>query len=254
MKPPERLLGSEELDPEIAHMLRVARQPRAMTHAERARAASRFARAFAIPAAAGSLLLIKSAALAGLIGAAGGLVVATGTSVFLAPDAPSTAAAPAPAPRVVQRARALVGPREADPSDHAATAALPDTSSSPPVPSQASPPAPSVLPSPRQSDSAGDDALGKEALLLEQARAALANDPARTLRLLETHRRLFPAGRLTSERELLRVDALGRLGRAQEARALAESLLRSSSGSLYEERLRKLEKTLGDKSSPSERP
>jgi hypothetical protein len=253
MKPPERLLGRDDLDPEIARMLRVASQPRGMTRAERERAAHRFARAFAIPAAAGSLLLIKSAALAGLIGAAGGLVVATGTSVILAPEAPGTAVAPPIAPRVVHTARAPSEPSTT--VDQAATAALPDTSSSPPRPYLTSAPAPSVLPSVRQSASArDDDALGQEALLLEQARAALANDPARTLRLLETHRRLFPAGRLTSERELLRVDALGRLGRAQEARALAETLLRSSGGSLYEERLRKLQKTLGDDSSPSRRP
>jgi hypothetical protein len=45
---------------------------------------------------------------------------------------------------------------------------------------------------------------------------------------------------MATERELLAIDALRRLGRASEARARAEALLPRARGGLYEERLRKL--------------
>lgn len=56
-----------------------------------------------------------------------------------------------------------------------------------------------------------------ETSLLFEARAALGGDPEAALRLLNEHATRFAGGLLTPEREVLAIDALRRLGRAQEA-------------------------------------
>lgn len=66
--------------------------------------------------------------------------------------------------------------------------------------------------------------LAEERRLLESARAELARgSAARALELLEEHRRRFPSGRLSEEREALVVRALASAGRVDEARARAEA-------------------------------
>jgi hypothetical protein len=64
-----------------------------------------------------------------------------------------------------------------------------------------------------------------EADLLGAAQAALAASPARSLSLVGEHARKFPRGLLVQEREVLAIEALSRLGRAQEASARAERFL-----------------------------
>ena len=56
-----------------------------------------------------------------------------------------------------------------------------------------------------------------EAALLEQARRALAADPARALALTRQHQQRFPTGVLNQEREVIAIEALRRLGKANEA-------------------------------------
>lgn len=56
-----------------------------------------------------------------------------------------------------------------------------------------------------------------EAALLEQARRALAADPARALALTRQHQQRFPNGVLNQEREVIAIEALRRLGKASEA-------------------------------------
>lgn len=85
---------------------------------------------------------------------------------------------------------------------------------------------------------AGD--LRAELELLEAARAQVSSKPSRALALLDDHRRKFPHSQLSSERALLRVEALLGLGRREEAVRLADRLLRSESHGLYEQRLRRL--------------
>jgi hypothetical protein len=82
--------------------------------------------------------------------------------------------------------------------------------------------------------------LAREAALLERARGALESAPARSLALTREHAREFPSGQLSLEREIVAIEALQRLGRPAEARARADSLLRTAPGRYYEERIRNL--------------
>jgi len=68
------------------------------------------------------------------------------------------------------------------------------------------------------------DAVRAELRLLRQARVAVAReDFAAALPPIAEHARRFKDGRLTEEREALRVRALVGLGRSDEARRAAES-------------------------------
>lgn len=72
-----------------------------------------------------------------------------------------------------------------------------------------------------------DDALAAEHALLRRAQRALgADDAEQALEALATHDRRHPAGRLSEEREALRVRALLRVGRADDARAAADAFRR----------------------------
>ncbi len=72
--------------------------------------------------------------------------------------------------------------------------------------------------------STSDSAL-EELRLLERARKADARgDYASVLALADQHERSYPNGRLTEEREVLRVKALVALGRGKEARQVAAQL------------------------------
>jgi hypothetical protein len=80
--------------------------------------------------------------------------------------------------------------------------------------------------------------------MLERARASLDRDPREALAQLDALAIAFPGGMLGTEREFLTVDALGRLGRTDEARARGEVLLREGRGSLYDDRVRAILKRL----------
>jgi hypothetical protein len=58
-----------------------------------------------------------------------------------------------------------------------------------------------------------------EGALLLRAQQVLASDPSAALDLTRQHARLFPAGGLVPEREVLAIEALVQLGRLEEARA-----------------------------------
>lgn len=57
-----------------------------------------------------------------------------------------------------------------------------------------------------------------EVALLDQARSSLASNPTRALALTEEHRRRFPKGALSQEREVIAIEALKKLGRGSEAK------------------------------------
>jgi hypothetical protein len=70
--------------------------------------------------------------------------------------------------------------------------------------------------------------------LLDAARAVLASeDPARSLSVLDEHRRRFPRGQLGEEREALAVQALVALGRYDEARERAARFRAAVPNSLF---------------------
>ena len=82
------------------------------------------------------------------------------------------------------------------------------------------PPAPAHTPGPPALSRA--DAARAELRLLRQARAAVAReDYAAALPPIAEHARRFKDGRLTEEREALRVKALAGLGRSEDARRAA---------------------------------
>jgi hypothetical protein len=77
-------------------------------------------------------------------------------------------------------------------------------------------PAPMATGQPRSPPS--DTGINEGALLL-RARRELGSNPAETLQLTEEHVKLFPAGTLVPEREVLAIEALAQLGRTSDARA-----------------------------------
>jgi len=86
-----------------------------------------------------------------------------------------------------------------------------------------------------------DHALRDEVALLDQARAALASgNTAAALSALDRHKREFPRGFLSSEAEVLRVEALVKAGRTAEARAQGERLLSREPNGPQAKRVRSL--------------
>lgn len=123
------------------------------------------------------------------------------------PDAPP---ASQPAPQTPQQAQpALV-------AEHQVEEAV-----QPPLPSAAAETHPG--PAPVAAQPAKPATPASEAVLLQQANAALKTQPARALALTQEHRVHFPAGRLIQEREVIRIEALRKLGRSAEAERAARS-------------------------------
>lgn len=78
---------------------------------------------------------------------------------------------------------------------------------------------------PSSAASSGGDTLAEESAIIGRARATLASNPSATLLAVDEHTRRFPRGELGSEREYLRISALRRLGRVDEAKTHAKSYL-----------------------------
>jgi hypothetical protein len=70
-----------------------------------------------------------------------------------------------------------------------------------------------------------DRGLAEELRQLEHARRLLHTSPQRALAAVRTQSQRFSQGALGAERDLLRIDALLRLGRAEQAQRLAERVL-----------------------------
>jgi hypothetical protein len=72
-----------------------------------------------------------------------------------------------------------------------------------------------------------------EARLLELARAALAQNPKRALELTEKHRKLYPKGLLSEEREVIAIEALRRSGQSGDAKSRTERFEKSYPDSVH---------------------
>jgi outer membrane protein assembly factor BamD (BamD/ComL family) len=132
------------------------------------------------------------------------------------------ALAPRAAPRTVYVDRIVPLPSAAPAAPATATAAIEAI------------PAPSAA----QAASAGQPGRGSqlsaERILLDEARAALAQgDSARALDRLERHRRTFQVPLLAEERDAMWVQALVKAGRYDEARAHASAFRKRSPDSLF---------------------
>jgi cytoskeletal protein RodZ len=62
-----------------------------------------------------------------------------------------------------------------------------------------------------------------EASLLSQAQRALKSDPARALAITRQHKRLYPTGALSQEREVIAIEALSRLNKKGSAQQKADA-------------------------------
>jgi hypothetical protein len=135
-----------------------------------------------------------------------------------APEAAAPALAP-PAPAPAETGRPAPAPRHAPSRIAEARRNLARTAAAPaPGPAEAAP---------------VGDSLAREAALVEEARRTVRDRPAAALAALERHRREFPSGQLTAEREFLAVRALLELGRRAEAEQRGHRLVEAYPGSAY---------------------
>jgi hypothetical protein len=133
-----------------------------------------------------------------------------------------SALAPVRAPRVVYVDRIVPAPAAPTVAEAPAAVAIPA------APIAITTSTASVAPSSRASQ------LSAERILLDEARAALAQgDPARALDRLERHRRTFATPLLGEERDAMWIQALVKAGRYDEARTRATSFRKHSPDSLF---------------------
>lgn len=228
MNAPRRLLDDPDADQELREVLRSSPRARSLDALTQRRLRGRVARAAALPVVAAGWLFVKSAAAAlGVVLGSGAIAIATGVVDWSPPAQPQepeavVSAVPA-APRAVSSSAAAPAP-----------AAPPEPT---PEPVKAAPTASFSLASPSAS---GAGSLSVEAALLERARRELRAAPAVALAVATEHAQRFPRGQLSAERALIQIDALHRLGRDGEARALGRGLLGGSNSGLYAERVRQL--------------
>jgi len=230
MNAPRRWVDDPEADETLRQVLRKAPGARSLDQPTRRRLRARVARAASVPAVAAGWLFVKSAAAGlGVVLGTGMIAISTGVIDW----APS---------QQVQH-----GPR--------AASKAPERVSSPPAP-LASPPAPLASPETARDEastkltpapllampsaSSGAGTLSAEAALLEQARGQMRAAPAAALSLAVEHAQRFPRGQLASERTLIQIEALHRLGRDAQARSLAGGLLAGAGAGLYAERVHQL--------------
>jgi type IV secretory pathway VirB10-like protein len=229
MDDPIRFVDDVEAPAVLREALRGAPRAARMEEETRARLGARVARLAAVPVSVATLLSVKGAAAVGI-----GLgIVTASVSVGLfeyaerrSESARETEPAVKLKPPALQRTRAPAGSPESPAPPVEALDPAPD------LPSRSAPPPPAAPPS------AGG--LAEESALLEGARRAVAAAPEVALSRVREHARRFPRGQLASERALLEIDALYRLGRRAEARSLAEQRLAQGGDDLYTARVRRL--------------
>jgi hypothetical protein len=236
MKAPRRWVDDPKADELLRDVLRGTPRARPLDDVTRRRLSSKIARASALPAVAAGWLFVKSATAAlGVVLGTGAIASYTGIVEW----SPKRAAEPAP--------QATPAERPSPPRLELAPA-LPEASS--PESSEEPDPTPRLNPTPSlpvAASSGSSGGLSLEAALLEQARREMRGAPSVALSIAAEHASRFPRGQLAAERTLIQIEALSRLGRAQEARKLARALLAGSGSGLYAERVRQL---LGDGGAP----
>ncbi|HEX2871941.1 MAG TPA: hypothetical protein VHP33_11805 [Polyangiaceae bacterium] len=155
---------------------------------------------------------------------AGSTVAVSGAVLAVALSQPATAVAPpAPTP-TVRPASAPVAPAVSEPM---------------------APPEVAVAPSLQVRPAKEAPPVWDEPQLIEKARRALAAEPRRALSLTQEHQRRFPAGALGVERDVIALEALGRLGQTAEAKRRALAFEAKYPKSIHLPRVRALLARLG---------
>jgi hypothetical protein len=228
MSAPRRWLDDPDADEALREVLRGAPASRPLDQITRRRLGARVRSTSALPVAAAGWLFVKSAGAAlGVVLGTGALAVSTGVVEWL-PRATPTQDAAAPKTRQTSALAKPPAPREVEP----VTPLIEDEP--PPLPLNPTPALPSAP------ATSAVSTLSAEVALLERARRELQAAPASALTTASEHVKRFPRGQLAAERTLIQIDALHRLGRDAEARALGRGLLEGASGGLYAERVRQL--------------
>ncbi len=132
-------------------------------------------------------------------------------------------------------------PADPLPASSAATPPPAFTPTLPGEPERSDPPPPASVAPPVTSGKArvASPAKPSELALLQRARSSLSSNPAAALAAAEQHRRLYPNGRLAQEREVLAIDALKALGRADSARSRTKRFENAYPTSPHRERIRR---------------
>lgn len=168
-----------------------------------------------------------------LVGALLGGAAVVAVRAWSATPAPETAPPPT-APAAAAPASAIVPPPP-----------LPAPTEAPPVAAPATPPVKHARGAPSASQPA-EDTLAAESALVGRARATLEPTPAAALALLEDHARRFPRGELAAERDFLRIKALRRVDRSDEARERARTYATKYPSSPYAPAVRTILADLGE--------
>jgi hypothetical protein len=258
MRPPTRI-RDDHASPLARDLLDAARPVRAMTAAERAASAARLAQLSVAPAAAATALWVKGLLGATVIGAVVSIAsfyTAPPPAPRPAPSVPATAAVTAPTPAPPPRlppsgeaphaiAVAPPPPLAAAPVSVRAAATTRNAAAPPAAPSasqsarvgsadgatSASARGASVVATRTGAGLAGvgyvdENPLALENRLLLQAIRTRAHDPHAAVQLLLEHRRRFPSGALSAERDAQLVLTLDAMGDRVRARAEGERYLR----------------------------
>lgn len=253
MSEPRRWKDSPNAPVGMRELLGAARRTRTLDEATFARGAHRVARLSVVPATVAATSVWAKLAAAGALG-----VVTIGTVVTLVvshEEAPGKV--PSSVPPAAPAAHSTSGDAAPTPSptppsvdEPASLAARPASPPSPPrakresVVAAAAPPAESTAWIPEEPKP--KSTLSEELALLESARRSLVQHPEAALENLAEHRARFPLGVLASERDLMELDALRRIGREQDARSRARALLDRDPSGMHAERVRQILRLLDE--------
>lgn len=210
---PERLAsGGAGVPPAVA---RAVAEARALTPPPEAlaRIATRLEPVFASP--------LPSAGLS-----AGAKLAAGATAAVLAGAAAWFALTGDPAPPAPAISRPASEEREPASREPAQGATLAEPSTPSAAAPDAVPVAPADPPPSARAPAEKPAAAASEVGLLQRAQAALRADPGRALALTAEHERRFPRGALVQEREVIRIEALRRLGKTSAAQERASKFER----------------------------
>lgn len=222
---------NDDLNPDVRRLVDLTRHARTPGAAEKRRVAERLAGPLAAGAAVTAAATAAKAGGAKALLAGGGAKLAAAVFVSAALTAalvtqlPSPSVTPTPAPSPPPRSNSAdVQPRGAAPAMAEVAAPTPPSASAAPALSRSQQ-------APTRPLSTGRE-LEEDAALLHRAQAAWrAGQSARALELASEHARRFPRSQLASERDVLRVLSLCKLGQVQTAKQVGARLLRSAKGS-----------------------
>jgi hypothetical protein len=224
-----------DLDPESQHILELASAARTPRAQDKARVSQRLGAAIGVAAGNASAAHAAAVTKGATIKTSGGValfkwiaasaVLATAVVTYVAMSSQPT---PAAAPRVDAHPQAATAPAAAAPEPATVTAAQPVRPA--PIPAAVPEPQSAASHTPRRVEhrrpAAASAAAQDEIGLLHRAQAAWrAQDPKTALALLDEHRARYPHSQLQPERDALQALSLCELGKRDEGRRLARSVI-----------------------------